>query len=259
MAAGRALDNPPPPDLVSGRQAMARGSWAVFGFVIALLAAGSAQAAKSKAGKADEIREILDKATAAFALNHFAEAADSYEKAFALKPDAAVLYNAAQAHRLANNKERALELYQSYLRLYGSDKRAEIEKHVENLRQAIEKDRAVATSPPTSPAPVGGATAEAPSPAPAPPPPKPEPAPAPATAAAPAVPAAPPPQAERPAPVLVAQASPPAADGGSVLGKPWFWIVVGAVVAGAVVTTLVLTRPGPADPVGNLGPPVEGN
>ncbi len=235
---------------------MARGSWAVFGFVTALLAAGPAQAAKSKAGKAEEIREYLDRATAAFALNHFAEAAESYEKAFALKPDAAVLYNAAQAHRLANNKERALELYQSYLRLYGSDKRAEIENHVENLRQAIEKDRAVATSPPTSPAPVGGATVEAP-PAPVPAP-KPEAAPAPATAAAPVVPAAPPPRAEQPAPVLVAQAS-PVADGGSVLGKPWFWIVVGAVVAGAVVTTVVLTRPGPSDPVGNLGLPVEGN
>jgi len=232
---------------------MARGSWAVCGFVIALLAAGSAQAAKSKAGKAEEIREYLDKATAAFALNHFAEAAESYEKAFALKPDAAVLYNAAQAHRLANNKERALELYQSYLRLYGSDKRAEIEKHVENLKQAIEKDRAVATSPPTSPAPVGGAPAEAPPPAPAEPPPPPKPEPAPAAAV---VPAAPP--AAQPAPVLVAQASPPA-EGGSVVSKPWFWIAVGAVVVGAVVTAVVVTRPGPSDPVGNLGDPVAGN
>jgi len=182
MAAGRDLDNPPPPDLVSGRHVISRGrcasstgSWAVVAFVAVVLAAGAAHAAKSKAGKAEEIREYLDKATAAFALNHFADAAENYEKAFALKPDAAVLYNAAQAHRLANNKERALELYQSYLRLYGSDKRAEIEKHVENLKQAIEKDRAVATSPPTSPAPVGGAPAEAPPPAPAEPPPPPKP------------------------------------------------------------------------------------
>ena len=258
MAAGRDLDNPPPPDLVSGRHVISRGrcasstgSWAVVAFVAALLAAGGAHAAKSKAGKAEEIREYLDKATAAFALNHFADAAENYEKAFALKPDAAVLYNAAQAHRLANNKERALELYQSYLRLYGSDKRAEIEKHVENLKQAIEKDRAVATSPPTSPAPVGGAPAEAPPPAPAEPPPPPKPEPAPAAAV---VPAAPPPAAQ-PAPALVAQASPPA-EGGSVVSKPWFWIAVGAVVVGAVVTAVVVTRPGPSDPVGNLGDPV---
>ena len=81
-------------------------------------------------------------------LAHYAEAAESYEKAFALKPDAAVLYNAAQAHRLGGNKERALELYQSYLCLYGGDRRAEVEGHIESLKQAIEKDRAVATSPP---------------------------------------------------------------------------------------------------------------
>jgi len=238
-----------------GRCASSTGSWAVVAFVAVVLVAGGAHAAKSKAGKAEEIREYLDKATAAFALNHFAEAAENYEKAFALKPDAAVLYNAAQAHRLANNKERALELYQSYLRLYGSDKRAEIEKHVENLKQAIEKDRAVATSPPTSPAPVGGATAEAPpAPAPAEPPPPPKPEPAPAAAV---VPAAPPPAAQ-PAPALVAQASPPA-EGGSVVSKPWFWIAVGGVVAAAVVTSiLVAGRRDPSDPTSTITP-VDGN
>jgi hypothetical protein len=68
--------------------------------VLLLASAGAAAAGKGK-GKAEQIRDYLDRATAAFALNHFADAADNYEKAFALKPDAAVLYNAAQAHRLA--------------------------------------------------------------------------------------------------------------------------------------------------------------
>ena len=244
---------------------MTRG-WLV-GCVVVLLLAGGAQAAKSKASKAEEIRDFLDRATAAFALNHFAEAADNYEKAFALKPDAAVLYNAAQAHRLAGNKERALELYQSYLRLYGTEKRAEIEKHVENLKQAIEKDHAVATSPPTTPAPVGGALAETSPPAAplasaaAPPASPPEPAPiTPAPAAPPpAAPAASLPAtvtaAAQPAPVLVTQAPPPRADSGSVLGKPWFWVVVGGAVAAAGVTAFLLTRPGPSDPVANINVP----
>ena len=96
-------------------------------------------AGRAEAGRAEEARDYLDRATGAFALNHFVEAADNYEKAFALKPDPAVLYNAAQAHRLAGNKQRALDLYQSYLRMYGTDKRAEIEKHIENLKQAIER------------------------------------------------------------------------------------------------------------------------
>ena len=105
--------------------------------VVAGLLASLWLAGRAEAGKAEEARDYLDRAAGAFALNHFVEAADNYEKAFALKPDPAVLYNAAQAHRLAGNKQRALDLYQSYLRMYGTDKRAEVEKHVENLKQAI--------------------------------------------------------------------------------------------------------------------------
>ena len=89
------------------RQTMSRarrGSWVVAGLLASLWLAGRAEA-----GKEEEARDHLNRA------------ADNYEKAFALKPDPAVLYNAAQAHRLAGNKQRALDLYQSYLRMYGND------------------------------------------------------------------------------------------------------------------------------------------
>ncbi|HXU00215.1 MAG TPA: tetratricopeptide repeat protein, partial [Polyangia bacterium] len=215
---------------------------------------------KAKAERADEAREYLDKATAAFALNRFSVAAENYEKSFELKPDAAVLYNAAQAYRLAGNKERALELYQSYLRMYGSEKRAEIEKHIENLKQAIEKDHAVATSPPTTPAPVGGATAAGGAGAPV------ASTPGgstivPTTAGSPsAVPSAPPPSSAQSAPVLVAQPAQSSEQGehGSVTSKPWFWAVLGGVVVAAVVSTLLLARREPSDPTSTLTP-VDGN
>ncbi len=232
-----------------------------------LLLAGGAQAAgkakAEKAGKADEAREYLDKATAAFALNRYAVAAENYEKAFELKPDAAVLYNAAQAYRLAGNKERALDLYQSYLRMYGDDKRAEIEKHIAALKQAIEKDHVVATSPPTGTAPIGGAPvgaapaagAAAGSTIVATPPPAAG-APPPATAAPAPVPGAPPPA--QPAPLLVAQPA-PASDQGSVVSKPWFWITVGGVVAAAIVTSILLAgNRDPSDPTSTITP-VDGN
>jgi len=232
---------------------------AVAAVAAGLLLAGGAQAAgKGRAEKAEEAREYLDKATAAFALNRYAVAAENYEKSFELKPDAAVLYNAAQAYRLAGNKERALDLYQSYLRMYGDDKRAEIEKHIQNLKQAIEKDHAVATSPPTGTAPVGvapaGSGAAAGSTMVAPPPPA-----AGSTMVAappPSVPGAPPPA--QPAPVLVAQPA-PASDQSSVVSKPWFWIAVGGVVAAAVVTSiLVAGRRDPSDPTSTITP-VDGN
>jgi tetratricopeptide (TPR) repeat protein len=240
-----------------------RGSWVVAGLLASLLLAGRAEG-KGK-GKVDEVRAYLDKATAAFALSRYAVAAENYEKAFELKPDPAVLYNAAQAHRLAGNKERALDLYQSYLRMYGTEKRAEIEKHVENLKEAIEKDRAVATSPPRTPAPVGGTSIDAPAPAPEPAPPKSEPAPPVATEASPppAVPpspaAAPPaPAAAEPAPLLVKQAAAPT-DSDSVVKKPWFWIVIGGAVVAGAVSVFLLTRGDPTDPMASIGPPVPAN
>jgi len=244
----------------------------LVGVAASVLFAGSAHAAgKARTEKAEEAREYLDKATAAFALNRYAVAAENYEKSFELKPDAAVLYNAAQAYRLAGNKERALDLYQSYLRMYGDDKRAEIEKHIQNLKQAIEKDHAVATSPPTGTAPVGvapaGSGAAAGSTMVAPPPPAagstmvaapPPPAAGSTMVAAPppSVPGAPPPA--QPAPVLVAQPA-PASDQSSVVSKPWFWIAVGGVVAAAVVTSiLVAGRRDPTDPTSTITP-VDGN
>ena len=243
-----------------------RGSWVIAGLLASLLLAGRADA-KGK-GKVDEVRAYLDKATAAFALSRYAVAAENYEKAFELKPDPAVLYNAAQAHRLAGNKERALDLYQSYLRMYGTEKRAEIEKHVENLKEAIEKDRAVATSPPRTPAPVGGTTIETPAPAPEPAPPKAEPAPPPVATAPslsptlPAPPAAVPPAPARtaaePAPLLVTQAAAPT-DSDSVVKKPWFWIVIGGAVVAGAVSVFLLTRGGPSDPTASIGPPVPAN
>jgi len=111
---------------------------------VAILAAGRANADDTQ-----DARAYTDKATAAFALTHYGVAAENFEKAFELKPDPALLYNAAQSYRLAGNKQRALERYQSYLRMYGSEKREEIEKHIEDLKKAIEQDKAVATSPPT--------------------------------------------------------------------------------------------------------------
>ena len=88
--------------------------------------------------------------TAAYALGRYGDAADEYEKAFALHPDAALLYNAAQAHRMANNKPRALLLYQNYLRLYGegASNRVEVLRFIVQLKAAIEADKTSVSQPP---------------------------------------------------------------------------------------------------------------
>ncbi len=105
------------------------------------------------ADKISDAKEHYKHGTAAYALGKYAEAAGEYEAAYELAPEPALLYNAAQAHRIGGNKQRALTLYQSYLRIYGNDapNRGEVERHIEELKQAIDVEERAKTSPPTGP------------------------------------------------------------------------------------------------------------
>ena len=176
-------------------------------------------------------RQAYDQATAAFGLGHYAEAAEKYETAFSLRPDPALLYNAAQAYRLAGNRPRALELYRNYLRLYPNRQNAdEARNHVAALTKALEEETAVPVARP-----VGAA------PSPAAPPPL-----APVAPSPPSPPALSPPPPPASAPVAMVAEAPPHAEasssgrGGS---RTWLWIVAGAaVVVGGVVAVVVATR-----------------
>jgi len=221
-------------------------------FIVAVIAAagltmGDAVARAQAPNTTEEARVYADKATAAYALTHYAAAAENFEKAFELRPDPALLYNAAQAHRLAGNKQRALELYRSYMRLYAKkDKRGEIESRIAELEAAIARDGAIA-KPPNGTEPVAPAPSPGPTPARAEPPVAPPPT-APSNVA---VTVAPEP-APAAAPTLVAQPAPAARDE-SLVQKPWFWIATGAGVAAAVTVVLLLTLGGNSDPSPSIG------
>ena len=76
--------------------------------------------------------------------------AELFEKVFELKQDPAVLYDAAQSHRLAGNKQKALVLYQNYLRMFGErQNRTVVEKRIAELKVAIEAEKVASTNPPT--------------------------------------------------------------------------------------------------------------
>jgi len=66
-----------------------------------------------------QARQLYKEGVAAYDLGHYEEAADKYEKAYRLSPDPALLFNSAQAYRLAGSKQRALDLYKSFLHNYG--------------------------------------------------------------------------------------------------------------------------------------------
>lgn len=227
-------------------------------------------------------RELYERATAQYALGKYGEAATVFERAFELKPDPAILYNAAQAHRLAGNKQRALDLYSSYLRLYGDRSgKAEVQKHIETLQAALDKDRAASsqspmtlkTPPTTTPPP---AVTNKPTP---PPPVVAKPTPPPPVVAKPtpppvvAKPTPPPPVVAKPTPPPVVVTPPPpppppephdaivSAPPRKKKIKPWVWgVVAGAVVVvgvGVGVGVAIGTR-GTKDPDPTFGT-VNGN
>jgi hypothetical protein len=246
-----------------------------------LLSSATAGAAEGGASDADEARAYHEKAKAAFALSHYAQAAEFFEKAFELKSDPALLYNAAQSHRLAGNKQRALTLYQNYLRVYGRDeRRPQIEQRIDELKKSIEKDRTeVPVSPPAgwppgTPGPNAGAkagastppnlrAAEPVKPLTAPPPAPAATQPAPAPIALSPMPTTPPPPAVTltssppPSATLVTQSSGSGEtsgnDEGSLTHKPWFWVAVGGGVAAAVTVVLLLTLSKAKDPSASFG------
>lgn len=181
-----------------------------------VLAGGVAHADKEAA------RQHYQRGLAAYALGNYTEAASEYEKAFAEHTDSALLFNAAQAHRLAGNKKRALLLYENYLRLFPAEvvRRDEVQRHIDELKAAIAADEQAATSPPTTPVPLSGELG-------------------------------PPPQ-KAPAPAIAAQAPPPERP---VYKRPWFWAVVGGavVVVGVGVGLGVGLGTQQHDPMANLG------
>jgi tetratricopeptide (TPR) repeat protein len=89
---------------------------------------------------------------AAYALGQYAEAAEQYEKAFALHADPALLYDAAQAHRLAGNKPRALSLYENYLRHFGDQAQNvdDVQRLIVALKAAIAEDERARSREPTT-------------------------------------------------------------------------------------------------------------
>jgi len=199
-----------------------------LGWSGAVLIAVLLGASSSARADRNEARRAYDAATAAFGLGHYAEAAEKYEKAFSIHPDPALLYNCAQAYRLAGNRARALELYRNYLRLYPDRSNAdEARSQVAALSKAIDDEKPVAIAPPPAQtaAPV---VASLPPPAPA------------LSPSAASSSSSPPVSQTVAAGIAIGPSAEPPPSSGS---HTWIWIAAGAaVVVGATVAILLATR-----------------
>jgi hypothetical protein len=219
----------------------------LIGGIALLLVASVAMAAPT-----DEAKDHYKRGLAAYALGDYTSAATEYEKAFSLLPDPALLYNAAQAYRLAGNATRALFLYQNYLRLFSGQvsNKPEVERHIRDLKAVVEQQKKAQTAPPIDPQPIAPKSEPFASKPVEPPPPKPEVAvvtppsrhvepPKHVEPPPPETTTTPPPTTPRvdltPPPTTTAVAQPIAEAPKPVWKKAWFWGVIG----GAVVVVAV--------------------
>lgn len=115
--------------------------------VVACLIAALAHPGVARAAPASldiqAARVHAERGKAAFALEDYRLAASEYEQAFELHADSALLYNAAQSHRLAGNLPRSLTLFESYTRLFSPNakQRRLAETYIAELRAEIAQSR----------------------------------------------------------------------------------------------------------------------
>jgi hypothetical protein len=234
-------------DVTLGRLMRRGSSWLGAVVIVATVFALGPRARAAPGPGSNDARSFSWEAAGAFRIGRYGEAAAKYEAAFALRPDPALLYNAAQSHRLAGNKARALELYRNYVRLYPDGASAEDARgHVSALKKVVEDQPRPQPASPT------------PSPAPAPASPDAETLPPSLETAAPHAPppvATTPPSPRRNAsvPLLSRPAPAPADTNGSLTQQTWFWVAVGAAVAVVGTTVILLASRGETFPEPTFG------
>jgi tetratricopeptide (TPR) repeat protein len=155
--------------------------------IFAIVVAMSLGAASVAGAQGESAETYFREAEVAYNVGRFDDAIAGYEKAYELSKLPALLFNLAQAHRLAGHSQQAIYLYRNYLRQVPQAKnRAAVEAQIKKL----ESEPVVVSPPEQTEAP---ATTPAPLPAPAA-----QPVPRPVVQPAPVV-----------APVTATQAAPP--------------------------------------------------
>lgn len=135
---------------------MARAlSSAILGMVIALSITAPAAGQSNDAARA---RDLYEEGARLYNLGQYENALRAFEQAYAVSGAKPLLFNIAQAHRLAGpaHCDRALFTYETYLREDPqASNRVEVEQRIGEMRACTERERAsqAAAQPPRAPAP----------------------------------------------------------------------------------------------------------
>src|ERR1041384_712753 len=107
---------------------------------------GAALAAPARAEDAASAREHYERGTKFYDIGKYDDAIREFEAAYEAKSDPAIIYNLAQAHRLAGHNQEALQLYRNYLRYVPPPpNRADIEERIRGLEKVIAERSATGT------------------------------------------------------------------------------------------------------------------
>lgn len=91
-----------------------------------------------------------------FDLGLYDKAVQEYMAAYDAKPDPALLYNIAQAHKLAGHPAEAIRFYKTYLsRVPDAPNADEVHVKIEELQKAIEQQKKAQQQPPDQVQPMG--------------------------------------------------------------------------------------------------------
>jgi hypothetical protein len=118
-----------------------KGGWiaSVLAVVVVVASPGGAQAAPPEDDVA-AAREHYRKGTRAYDLGAYDEAIAEYSAAYRIKDDPALLYNMAQAHRLAGHATEALRLYRTYLiKVPDAPNRDQVQLKIEELQKLVDQ------------------------------------------------------------------------------------------------------------------------
>jgi hypothetical protein len=97
----------------------------------------------------ENAKTLFERATVQFRVGQFHDAAMTYQRVYELHPDPVLLYNCAQSYRLANEPDKALLFYKSYLSAQpDAHNRAEVEGRIAELDRVVAEQKKATERPP---------------------------------------------------------------------------------------------------------------
>lgn len=133
-------------------------AWLGCGLVLPQLAGAAPTAAAKSADKdrqrKEQARQLFNEGTVLYDLRKFEQAIESFERAYKVYPNAAFLFNLAQAHRMAGNHADAIGFYNNYLRRVPDAPNADdVKKFIAELEAAKNTPAVAPALPPPPPQP----------------------------------------------------------------------------------------------------------